>query len=64
MNSVLNHVMCELSDDEIHEVNGGLSLAVAAVAVALGTAGAVALVTGIAAGYSWGVSMWGPGSQS
>lgn len=64
MSVVLNNTICELTDDEIADVNGGLAVAGAAVAVALGTAAAVALFQGISAGYSWGVSMWGPGSTS
>lgn len=50
MNSLLNHAMCELSDDEVNEVNGGDSLGVAGIAVVLGMGAGVALFAGYNAG--------------
>lgn len=44
--------MRELSEIEVGSVAGGIPVAAAAVAVALGTAGATAFFTGVAAGYT------------
>ena len=44
--------MNELTMHEIDEVNGGVSLAVAAAGIALGTAGFAAFALGVQAGYN------------
>lgn len=44
--------MRELTEIEVEAVGGGIPVAAAAVAVALGSAGATAFFAGVAAGYT------------
>ena len=51
--------MQELNMMEVDEVSGGISPAMAGVAVALGSAVFGAFAAGVSAGYAIGMEIWG-----